>query len=173
MGGLNFDHPHIEVGDINDAASNWRVEGASHLNTDRGRLYVIRNGATLEVYKDVALSLLVASGPDAPGSDVVLTEANSSLLTVSLTRGTGDITGGTSLPRLTLWVWLCDQTDLEENEADLTGLLIRGERDFTKPLREMMRRFLTRFADVYPPPPLVGHPHRWAPPPVEQGSRGE
>jgi len=172
--GLNFDNPHVEVGDRGFVFSDWRFVGVqTDRNTDRGRLYVNLNGATLELHKSRGLGDLVASGPDASDADVVLSPANGSGLTATVYRSAGAVGDGVAGPIVTVFVYLCDEQDLRAREQHVDGLLIEGERDFNNVLTQTMREFFTRFAGIFPPPPGAGHPLRWSPSIVEQGSRGE
>lgn len=171
--GLNMDNPHVETGDKTDALQDWRVRGATAENTDRGRLYVRKSGNDLQLFSDFDATQLVAQGVDATNADVTLSPQNASGLTVTVYRGDGVIGDGTASPYVTLYVWLCSELDLRENTDDLGGLLLKNEVDFSVPLKQTMREFLTRLSSKYPPPPGVGHPLRWAPSSVEQGSKGE
>ena len=173
--GMNLDNPHVETGDKNGACEDWRLRGATAENTDRGRLYVRSTGTLLQLFKAFGAGAgdLVAQGAEAVDADVALAEQNSSGLSGTVYRTSGIVGDGVNSPFATLYVWLCSELDLREQADDLGGLLLKNETDFSVPLKQTMREFVTRFSAKFPPPPSVGAPLRWQPSAVEQGNKGE
>ena len=171
---LNLDHPYVETGDKTNALSDWRVAGATAENTDRGRLYLRKVGGLLELHKSRDFNALVASVADAQSAFVTFVQQNNSGLSVIVFRGSGAV-GDAVFPNppVTLFIWLCSEQDLREQEDNVSGLQLDNETDLSVVLQQTMREFLTRMSGIFQPPPSLGADNRWSPSLIEAGNKGD
>ena len=150
---LVLDNPVIETHDVNDQFDAWRIDGLTDNNSRRGRLYPNSApdvaGVKLSVFSDLARTILVAEGVGAINGRVTATPQNNSQLTVSAFVRSATVTS-----EVVLYGALATEDDFRGRDDRINNFLNEDppEVDFAEIRTLVMRDFLLRVQEKFPPP---------------------